>query len=691
VLFAFSAQSGVFSEVSVSLTVIFQRASQCNYGGHPDRIIVPSQQQFEYNSATQPKSPKKISGLSRTTHTPQRFRSNMVLRLVLSTVALLFVMTAEALSEPKRVLLLHSFGPNFAPWNEYARAVREELGLQSKEPIDIFEASLATARSADKEEGPFVEYLRALFSKDQLDLVITIGAPAVNFLQQHRSRLFPSVPAVHTGLEQRRVPVSTLTANDTVVAVSVDLTNAVGSMLRLVPETVSVAVVIGNSPTEKYWLGQMREAIRPFENRVKFTWFNELSFEKMLQRAAALPPRSAIFFVLLSIDAAGVAHEESKALVRLHALANAPMFSPSDEFFGQGIVGGPLTTVANVGREAARVAVRILGGEPAANIKTLPIEFGTPKFDWRELKRWNISDSRLPAGSEVYFREPGLWEQYRPQVTAVVAALLFQAVIISWLLVERRRRYLAQAEASIRRRQVVRLNRFTTANVLSSSLAHELNQPLGAILSNTEAAQMLLKTNPPDLTQIGEILSDIVRDEQRASAIIFGLRNLLNDRKEADLRALDLNDTVPELVKIVTSEIAKRGVILRTALTSDALPVRADPIHMQQVIMIMNLVMNGMDAMEGEPGPRNLTIRTRRNAEYDVAEVRISDSGKGIPEDNLTNIFDAFVTTKPQGTGLGLPIARTIVESYGGTIWAKNRHRGAVFSFTIPLAKAQAG
>jgi signal transduction histidine kinase len=117
-----------------------------------------------------------------------------------------------------------------------------------------------------------------------------------------------------------------------------------------------------------------------------------------------------------------------------------------------------------------------------------------------------------------------------------------------------------------------------------------------------------------------------------------------------------------------------------------ALAVRADPIHMQQVIM--NLVMNGMDAMEDEPRPRNLTIRTRRNAENDVAEVRVSDSGTGIPGDNLTRIFDAFVTTKSQGTGLGLPIARTIVESYGGTIWAENRQRGAVFCFTLPLARA---
>jgi signal transduction histidine kinase len=614
----------------------------------------------------------------------------MASRAFLSVLALLLAMTGEAFSEPKRVLLLHSFGRDFAPWSEYARTFRDELNQQSPDPIDLYEASLATARFPDEEEGPFVEYLRVLFAKRRLDLVVAIGSPAVGFIQRHRQELFPSIPAVYTGVERRRVSYATLTANDAVVAINNDFAAVVENILHLLPETPDIVVVIGNSPIEKFWTEQLRIAFRPFEKRVKFTWFNDLSFEEMLKRAATLPRRSAIFFALLSVDAAGVPHEAGKALDRLCAVADVPVFSESSVFFGRGIVGGPLNSITALSREAASVSVRIMGGESPGSIKTTPIGFSAPRYDWRELQRWNISENQLPVGSEVVFRVPGMWEQYRSQVTVGLAVLLLQAVVISWLLFERSRRRKAEEEAGLRRREVVRLNRVVTANVLSSSIAHELNQPLGAILSNTEAAQILLKSNPPDLTQIGDILGDIVRDEQRASEIIVGLRNLLNNRNETDLQYFDLNDTVQEVVRIVAPEAARRKIALTTECTPDALPVRSDPIHLQQVML--NLAMNGMDAMEGcEAGTRNLKIRTQQNPESGTVEVTVADSGKGIPEENLTSIFDAFFTTKPQGTGLGLPIARTIIQTYGGTIWAENRDRSAVFSFRLPLAKVVAG
>ena len=607
----------------------------------------------------------------------------MITRILLSSIVLLLAMSGAAFSQPKRVLIIHSVGREFSPWDSYARNIREELRFQSKDPIDIFEASLSTARFPDGNEDAFVSYVNAVFSERKLDLILTIGGPAARFLQQNRQRIFPSVPTLYAALAQQMS--SNAPATDAMVSVAIDVLSTPDQILKLVPETTKLFIVMGSSPIEKLWLEEIRKLFQPLTNRIEITYSNELSLEQILEQVAILPPRTFIVYGQMLVDAAGVVHEGSRAIDRIHAVANAPIVSEQDAFFGRGIIGGRMTNISDVSRQTAAVAVRILGGESPGSIKTPPIPAASPRYDWRELKRWNISESQLPPGSEVFFRVPSLWEEYRPQLTAVFAALLLQAGIIALLLVERRRRLVAQAEATSRRQEVVRLNRVTTASVLSSSIAHELNQPLGAILSNTEAAQMLLKAHPVDMAQLGDILSDIVRDEQRASEIISGLGNLLHNRTEADLQTVDLNDTVRDVIKIVSPEVTRRGVILRTILAMEPLRVRCDPIHLQQVII--NLVMNGVDAMEEVTNPHNLTIRTNL-ADFGYVEARISDSGPGISNDKLATIFNAFVTTKPQGTGLGLPIARTILESYGGELWAENRTRGAVFSFKLPLAKA---
>jgi hypothetical protein len=310
---------------------------------------------------------------------------------VVSLLSLFACATAWA-AEPKRVMLLHSFGQDFKPWADYATSIRAELDRQSLWPVERFEHSLITARFSDEDpEGPFVDYLRALYSKRRLDLIVSIGAPAASFIQRHRQQLFPDTPMLLTVVEQRRIEHSSLTANDTVVAIAIDFARAVENILRVLPDVKNVAVVLGNSAIERYWLEQFRSEMQPFANRVAFTWYNDLSFEDILKHAAALPPRSAILFLLMSVDAAGVSHEEGKALTRLHAVANAPIFSYVDAFFGRELLGGPLIPVLDAGRQAAEVAVRILGGEKAGDIKTPPIGFATPKFDWREMQRWGIS------------------------------------------------------------------------------------------------------------------------------------------------------------------------------------------------------------------------------------------------------------------------------------------------------------
>ena len=333
-------------------------------------------------------------------------------RLVSATAgiaALLSLVACETAwaAEPKRVMLLHSFGRDFKPWSEYAKAIREQLDRRSPWPLDLREHSLEIARSSDENpEGPFVEYLRSLFAKQQPDLIVSIGAPAAAFVQRHRQQLFPTTPMLLTVVDQRRVQYSVLTANDAVAAVSINYFAAVENILRVLPNTKNVAVVVGSSPIEKFWREEIGKEVQPFANRIAFTWYNHLSFEEILKHAAALPPQSAIFWELMIVDAAGVVHEEGKALARLHAVANAPIFSYTDAFFGREIVGGPHVPVLEHGRQVAEVAVRILNGERPSDIKMSPVGFGTPKFDWREMQRWGISESHLPPGSEIYFREP---------------------------------------------------------------------------------------------------------------------------------------------------------------------------------------------------------------------------------------------------------------------------------------------
>ena len=279
-------------------------------------------------------------------------------------------------------------------------------------------------------EGAFVSYLHALFSKRPPDLIVSIGAPAAAFVQRRREELFPAAPMILTVVDQRRVQYSILGPNDTVVAVAIDYHAAIRNILQVLPDTNHVAMVIGTSPIEKFWREEIARESQPLENRLKFTWYDTLSFDEILKHAATLPPNSAIFWELMIVDAAGVVHEEGKALTRLHAVANAPIFTYTDAFFGREIVGGPHVPVLEVGRQVGAVAVRILGGESAGSIKVAPVGMGTPKFDWREMQRWGIPESRLPPGSEIHFRSLTAWEQYRTYILATLAAILIQAGVI---------------------------------------------------------------------------------------------------------------------------------------------------------------------------------------------------------------------------------------------------------------------
>jgi signal transduction histidine kinase len=610
---------------------------------------------------------------------------------LMAAVLMVIVAVNSAAAETKRVLILHSFGRDFLPFSEFLGLFREQLVKASPNPIDLYEASLETVRYSDpQDDTPLLEYLRSLFSNRKLDLVVTVGGPAARFIQRYRSEpFFLSTPMLVTAVDERIVDIAALHASDAVIAFKIDLAAVINNILQVLPRTTDVAVIFGNSPFEKYWVEEARQELQSFMDRIKFTWLNEFSLDEILQRVASLPPRSAIFYGLFAVDAAGVPHAGDRPLQELHAHANAPIFTFIDTYMGRGIVGGPLLSHASLSRLAVEAAVRILGGETSDSVRMTTLGIETPVYDWRELQRWNIDESRLPTGSIVQFREPGLWERYRWLLIAVAVALLIQAAIIAWLLAERHRRVRAELESRGRLLETIHLNRTAAAGALSASIAHELNQPLGAIQNYADAAEQYLKADPPNLDRALTILGNIRRDDQRAAEIIMPLRGLLKKRSEIELQEFDLNRAVGDAIHILESEALKRGVSLIAAQAKVALPVRADQIHLQQVIL--NLALNGLDAMQDcDPSNAKLTIRSALTGKA-LAEVSVIDSGVGVPNNLLSTVFETFFTTKQHGTGLGLSIARTIIEAYGGKIWAENcTEGGAVFRFTLPLAKSVA-
>jgi len=623
-------------------------------------------------------------------------------RIASSLMAVFVVLTAvcAAESEPKRVLVIHSFGSVAPPFTTHSIAFETELVEKMGKRVDLDEVSLDMARYADSTlQEALVEYLQKRQSHWQPDLVVPIGSPAGVFVAQYRDRLFPKTPILYTGMDRRRLPPDALKKNATFIGENFDLPGFVEDILQIAPATKNIAVVIGASQVEQYWAAAFRKEFETYANRINFIWLNDLSLDQMLEKTRALPPDSFIFLILLLRDATGVTHNADEALQRIHAVANAPINSIFQHQLGLGIVGGRLYQAELEGIESARIAVRILNGEPASSFQPRIVGPLSPRYDWRELKRWKIKEERLPPGSVVLFREPTVWDNYGGWIIAGVSFCFVQAVLIFGLLANLAKRRLAErsliasedrvtlAADEMRRLQdeIAHVGRVSMMGQLASALAHEINQPIGAILRNAEAAELFMQSKTPDLEEIRAILADIRADDQRAGDVIDRMRALLK-RHVLDTQLLDLAELVGDVAKLAQPDAATRHVKLTVNLPADLPPVRGDRVHLQQVLL--NLILNGIDALNrAGPGNRRVTVSARVDAARTV-EIAVSDTGHGIAAEKLAHVFDPFFTTKPDGMGMGLPISRTIVESHGGRLWAENNNdTGATFRFTLPQAE----
>jgi signal transduction histidine kinase len=607
---------------------------------------------------------------------------NSVLKRVISGAIIAIVVTVAAAAEPKRVLLLHSFGPDFSPFSDVAQSFHKELVKQSPASIDFYEASIYTPRlqNPNDDEDALREYLRNVYSRHKPDLVVTIGAPALYFAQRHRQQLFPGRPLLITGAAQRRVPNEPLMKNDVVVALRLDIPSSIDNILRLRPNTKQVSVAIGNSTLERFWIDEMRRQLRPFEPRVKITYLNELSLSEMVQRVADLPPQSALLYMFVAVDGAGVPQPLDRAFAPIRDAAKVPVFGWFDYQLGRGIVGGPLLPMQPLAKKAAIFALRLLNGEPPGDIKTHPLELRT-EYDWRELQKWNISESLLPPGSMVRFRAPTIWDRYRLQIFLISTFLAIQTLLIMVLVHERRRRAVAEVELRQRMVELGAMNRRAIAGELSGSIAHEIKQPLASIALSGSAALRWLSRKTPDLDEVRSSLQRMVADSHRAAKIIDTIRAMFT--KEAQNKTMvDVSKLVDDVLDLLRNELVKHNVTVRKVETPEHPRAYVERVQLQQVIF--NLIRNAIDAMSTVTSRRRiLRVRTERDEAGEVI-ISIEDSGVGLDPEDVNKIFTPFFTTKPDGMGIGLSICRSIVEAHGGRLTAAPLPHGARFEIALP-------
>lgn len=590
---------------------------------------------------------------------------------------------AQTPQEPRRVVLLYDERTDLPGLSILDAAIARGLTAGIAGPFEIYREAMDLSRfGSDEYLLRLRDHLRAKYAGRKIDVAVGAMSPSLDFLIGHGAEVFPGASIVFCGIDRRQLEPQPLPSHVTGVLVKRDFSPTLELVLQLHPGTEQIVVVGGTSAFDTELLEQARAEFRPFENRVTFTYLTTLPLAEVLTRVAQLPPQTIVLFTTMFRDGAGVPHVPHDAVERIAATAAVPVYGFVDQYLGRGIVGGHLYSLDAHGEEAARLALRILSGTPPSQLP--PVEPGSSQtlVDWRQMQRWGIGARQLPMTAIIRFREPSLWSEYWPYAVGAVALVILQTLIIGSLLVQSARR--RRAELAVRRHQaeLAHASRLATVGELTAAIAHEVNQPLGAILTNVAAAEILIESRTARLEEVRSILEDVRKDDLRASEVIRRLRTLLA-KHEIEPERLDLNETIAEVLRLLDAEAHRREVELATGFDPALPKILADRVHLQQVVL--NLVVNAMDAMsDTQVSRRRVMVRTGVRADGDV-EVAVSDNGPGIAAASLPKLFDSFFTTKPRGMGLGLSIARSIVDAHGGRIWVESEPgTGATFRFTLP-------
>lgn len=747
-----------------------------------------------------------------------------ICRFVFAALLLLLIFQSWSVAESretKRVLVLCSEDKDNPGQGGIEQGIREGFRSTKRFDVQLYTEYLDVSRFGDPSNARVMaDFLRRKYSGMQIHVIITVYTYATDFLLAERRALFLEIPVVAaaiTGSYAENLECSAARRFITGTIGRGNLTGLIDAALRLRPKTKRIAVISGASPNEILNDQQNRAVLKRYAKKIDLIDLTKLSMEDTLSRVGSLSPDTIVFYSTIGRDGAGKSFVPREALSLIARASKVPVFGFFEGYLGYGIVGGQLMSLKEHGREAVALALRVMGGESPGSIPFSGEQTYVTVYDWRELKRWGISEKALPPGSIVKFKSLSIWEQYKKAILGGLFFITFETLLIIGLFVNLHKRRRAEAEIAAsaqryrtvadythdweywsapngainyvspscqritgysvgefmddptlflriilpedkkiwdghehearsrvnpretlfrirtkggeirwidhnclpvndpqgnflgvrasnrditdrkkaefevqqQRNELAHVTRVATMGELTSSLAHEINQPLAAIRNYANAAQRFLSQSEPNLTKTREALEGIIRDDKRAAEVISGVRGLLK-KEEPHYRPLHLNEVIQESLSFIRRDSVLEGLSIETELTGDLPIVSGDRVQLQQVLL--NLMLNAVDAMDKtKPELRKLVIKTDNEKDGSV-KVSVRDFGAGIDEIQREKLFELFHTTKPGGMGLGLAICARIIHAHGGSIQGENNPGGgATFYFTLPTGTESKG
>jgi signal transduction histidine kinase len=531
-------------------------------------------------------------------------------------------------------------------------------------------------------------------------LIISTDTPALRFLLEYGEKLFPGVSILFLDADSEFVASQKLPPNFTGITAFLDIAGTLELALRVHPATQRVAVIIGAGPIDKAYERRARQVLQPFEGSVEFLWLKGMSLDELTVAVHQLPRDSIVLYLVQLEDRNGKNYVPVNMLEILSPEANAPIYGLWDTLLGHGVVGGRMATVEKDGFLAGQMALRVLAGEKPAAIPVVDGRPNPPLFDGRELVRWNIDEARLPAGGQVFYRQPVFWEKYRTWVQVGGLLIGVQALWILALLVNRSRlrrtetclkeentlRRAAEAASLKQRRKLEKFSKERSLGLMVTAIAHEINQPLIAVQNYVQAAKQRISSSIDQPAKLTELLEKAREQTGRAGDIIQRIRNLVTS-DTPDLHPVPLQSIIEPAVQITTPEIESRGCVVKVQLPEDLPPILADELQIQ--LVLVNLLRNALRAVKNleDSADRIIRIQARRISNREV-QVEVVDRGPGIPAAMTAELFEPLSSDKGGGMGMGLAICRLIIEGHGGRIWYEpNPSGGAILGFTLRVEK----